>query len=144
MVHEICKEMLVIHALSALDVSDQRELQEHLETCAACRMELEDWQATAATLAYVAPPVEPSAHVREQILERVRGDDHSAQSAGASNVLNFSRAAGPARSSWPALAAIAAAILFIAMATSLIVLWRQNRTAQSELARLAQEYRLQE
>jgi anti-sigma-K factor RskA len=133
-----------MHALSVLDASDQHELQGHLETCAVCRLELADWQATAAALAYVATPVEPSAQVRERILERVRSDDRVARISEQSNVLNFSRAAGPLRLRWPAFAAFAASIVFIALATGLIVLWRQNRAARVELTRISRELHLQE
>jgi len=144
MVHEDCKEMLAMHALSALAASDQRELQEHLETCADCRLELAAWQSTAAALAYVAAPLVPSAHLRKRILERAGGNEGVARSSEQSNVLKFSRAAGPSHSWWPAFAAIAAAIIFIALATGLIVLWRQNRVAGVELARLSRDLQLQE
>src|SRR5450432_2178081 len=115
MVHETCKEMLPMHALSTLDAADQRELQEHLETCAVCRLELTHWQSTAAALAYVATPVEPSAQLRERILERVRSERTVPRTLEQSNILNFSRAAKPTRSRWPAFAAIAASIIFIAL-----------------------------
>jgi anti-sigma-K factor RskA len=143
MVHESCKEMLAVHALSALDASDQRELQEHLATCDVCRRELAEWQAAAAALAYVAAPVEPSAQLRERILERVRDDDHVDRISQQANVLNFSPA-GSSRSRWPEFAAIAASIIFIALVTGLIVLWRQNRSAGVELARLSRELHVQE
>ena len=141
MAHETSNEMLAMHALSALDAAEQRELQEHLETCAVCRLELEEWQATAAALAYVATPIEPSSQLREQILQRVRGADSPAPSEQ-SNVLSFSR---PAMQPGPRLApfaAIAASIIFLSLITGLIVLWRMNREGQRELARLSQELRL--
>ena len=144
MAHETCKEMLAMHALSALDAADQRELQEHLENCTVCSLELEDWQATAAALAYAAEPVEPSAYLRERILERVRGDERVNRISEQANVLPFSPAAGSSRSRWPAFAAVAASIIFVALVTGLIVLWRQNRAAGLELARLTMEMRLQE
>lgn len=142
--HETCKETLALHALSALDGSDQREVQEHLQTCSDCQLELANWQATAAALAYAAVPVEPSAHLRERILERVRSDEPVARSSDQANVLNFSRAAGAARSRWPAFAAIAASIVFIALSAALILAWHQNRAARSELARLSHELHLEE
>src|ERR1700682_622313 len=144
MAHENCKEMLPMHALSALDGSDQRELQEHLETCAVCRLEFTDWEATAAALVYVAAPVEPSAQLRERILERVRNDDRLART-DETKVLSFTRVSRPLGSRWPAFAAIAAAsIVFIGLSAAVIILWRQNRAAGVELARLSQELRLQQ
>jgi anti-sigma-K factor RskA len=144
MIHESCKEMLAIDALSALDTADQRELQSHLDTCTVCRRELAEWQAMAAALAYVAAPLEPSAQVRERILESVRTEDRAASSAAQPNVLNFASAAEPARSQWPAFAAIAASIISVALAIGLLLLWRQNRAAEVELARISRELRLQE
>lgn len=144
MVHETSKEMLASHALSALDAADLRELEEHLDTCPECRLELAEWQATAAALALGATAVEPSADLRERILERVRGDDRLDQRSEQANVVDFSRAARRARSGWPAFAAIAASIIFIALTTALIVLWRQNRAAGAELARISSELHRQE
>lgn len=159
MLHETCKEMLAMHALSALDDDDRRALQEHLDSCAACRLELEEWQATAGALAYVAAPLAPSAQLRERILERVRSEDHghvashaeprdseppnsAPRSSEPANVLQFSRPAAAAR--WPAFAAIAASLIFIALTASLIVLWRRNQAATIEVARLTGALRLQE
>ena len=72
MVHEEYKEMISARALSALDAAEAQVLNEHLENCAECRKELEDWQATAATLAITADPVEPSPAVRERNAARSR------------------------------------------------------------------------
>jgi len=135
--------MLAMQTLSALDGSDQRELQEHLETCAVCRLELTDWEATAAALAYVAAPIEPSAHLRERIMERIRNDDRVAQSEQ-TNVLGFSPRARLSSSRWPAFAAVAASIIFIVLSSAVIILWRQNSAARVELARISQELRLQQ
>lgn len=144
MVHETCKELLAMHALSALDATDQRELQAHLDSCAACRRELQDWEATAAALAYVAPPLEPGANLRQQILDTVRNEHSVARLAEPANVLNFSNVTRTSRSRWPALAAIAASLIFIALAGALIMLWRQNQSARVELARISRELHLQE
>lgn len=72
--HEDYKEMLTLHALTALSSDDQRALREHLATCDECGAELDRWRATAAALAYTATPVEPSAEVRGNILESARAE----------------------------------------------------------------------
>ena len=74
MVHDDYKEMIPARALSALDAAEERALNEHLENCAECRKELEDWQATAAALSLAPDPAEPSPKVRERILSEVRKD----------------------------------------------------------------------
>ena len=72
MVHDDYKEMIPARALSALDAAEERALNEHLENCAECRKELEDWQATASALSLAPDPVEPSPQVRERILSAKR------------------------------------------------------------------------
>lgn len=141
--HETCKEMLAVYALSALDGSEEREMHEHLQTCSPCQLELADWQATAAALAYAAVSVEPSGQLRERILERVRSDEHVKRPDQA-NVLSFSPAGKRVRSRWPEFAAIAASLVFIALGAALVLAWHQNRAARSELARLSHELHLEE
>ncbi len=79
MVHEDFKEMLAMHALSALDADDQRALDQHLSECVECRRELADWEDTAAALALSARPAEPSAEVRDRIMGAVRSEKQRAQ-----------------------------------------------------------------
>jgi anti-sigma-K factor RskA len=132
MVHDDYKEMIPARALSALDAAEERALNEHLENCAECRKELEDWQATAATLALASDPAEPSPKVRERILSEVRKDRSS-------TVVPFTPT--PRRNLWSSfgsLGAIAAVVLFIALIVSLIVLWQQNREIREQLARANQ------
>jgi anti-sigma-K factor RskA len=123
MVHDDYKEMIPAHALSGLDAADERALSEHLENCAECRKELEDWQATAAALALAPDPAEPSPQVRERILSEVRKDR-----ASTPEVIPFTPT--PRRNLWSSfgsLGAIAAVVLFAALSIGLAVLWRQNQ-----------------
>ena len=120
MVHHDYKEMVPAHALSALDTSDERALNQHLADCAECRRDLAEWQATAASLALIAAPVEPSPEVRGRILKSV------------SSVVPLTR---PRRNLWNSLGSlgsIAAVILFAALIVSVIVLWQQNRTLRQQ------------
>jgi anti-sigma-K factor RskA len=100
-------------------------LNEHLENCAECRKELEDWQATAASLSLASDPAEPSPKVRERILREVRKDRPS-------TVVPFTPI--PRRNLWTSfgsLGAIAAVVLFTALSIGLAVLWRQNQRLKS-------------
>ena len=127
MVHDDYKEMIPARALSALDAAEERALNEHLENCAECRKELEDWQATAATLALASDPVEPSPKVRERILSEVRKERTSTR-----EVIPFK---SPTRNIWSSLGtlgAIAAVVLFTALSIGLAVLWRQNQRLARE------------
>lgn len=128
MVHEEYKEMIPARALSALDAAEAHALNEHLENCAECRKELEEWQATAATLALTADSVEPSPAVRERILSEVRKDLASPE------VLPFRSTPRNIWSSFGSLGAMAAVVLLTALIVGLIVLWQQNGRMREELA----------
>jgi anti-sigma-K factor RskA len=129
MVHEDYKEMIPARALSALDAAEEHALNEHLDNCSECRKELEEWQETAAALAVVPEPVEPSPDVRERILSEVRKD------LSASNVISLQSRQRNVWSSFGSLGAIAAIVVFVALLIGLFVLWRQNREIREELAR---------
>jgi anti-sigma-K factor RskA len=114
MTHEDYKELLVAQALTALDVEDARALTTHLESCADCRSEIGEWEETAAFLAFDAKQREPSAQLRQRILESVHTDRRNGQlindrleavaeprpGAGDSRVLEFER---PQRYVWTTL-----------------------------------------
>lgn len=125
MVHDDYKEMILAHALSALDASEERALNEHLATCAECRRELADWEATSASLALSADPVEPSAQVRERIFAQIKSEK------SASKVLPFP---GRQRNQWLSIAAV---VLFAALIVTAIVMWQQSRTPASRIALLS-------
>jgi anti-sigma-K factor RskA len=129
MVHEDYKEMIPARALSALDAVEERALNEHLDSCSECRKELEEWQATAATLAVVPEPVEPSPAVRERIMSEVRKD------LSAGNVVPLRATSRNVWSSFGSLGAIAAAVVFVALLIGLFVIWQQKRAIERELAK---------
>lgn len=121
MVHDDYKEMIPAHALSALDATEERALEEHLAECVECRRDLAEWQATAASLALSADPMEPSPQVRDQILRRIQSDKSP------SKVIPLQR---PQRNLWNSLGSlgsIAAVILIAALIIAVVVLWQQNR-----------------
>jgi anti-sigma-K factor RskA len=131
--HEDYKAMLAAHALSSVDREDARALEEHLAACADCRAELDSWKATASALAYSAQPLEPSAQLRDRILESARTE---ASRSKAENVVPISRA--QRSRAWPGgFQAIAASIIFLGLIAGLVVLWRQNREAKAEIAHLS-------
>jgi anti-sigma-K factor RskA len=130
MVHEDYKEMIPARALSALDAAEERALNEHLENCDECRKELEEWQATAATLAVVADPVEPSPRVRERILSEVRKE------LSAPEVIPFRSTSRNIWRSFGSLGAMAAVVLFTALIVGLVVLWRENNAVKDDLAKV--------
>jgi anti-sigma-K factor RskA len=123
MVHDDYKEMVPMHALSALDAADERALNEHLAECEECRRDVAEWEATAASLALTAEPIEPSAELRDKILNQIKST---------SSVLPLAR---PEKNVWHSLGsfgAIAAVILFAALIIAVIILWQQNRRLKQE------------
>lgn len=77
--HEEYKELLVPHALDALETAEARTLEDHLRTCFECRDELEEWRRTSASLALAAASTEePSPEVRNRILAGARAMKRSA------------------------------------------------------------------
>lgn len=152
MTHEDYKELLAANSLSALDAEDSRELEAHLEECADCRSEVNEWQRAAAFLALSSSPLEPSLKLRERILasiptERADGkltaekaDIHGEPPTSSdSKILPFERQRKSVWASGGALGAIAAALVFAALIVSLVALWQKNRASQIELARLSTE-----
>lgn len=127
MVHDDYKEMIPARALSALDAAEAQALNEHLENCAECRKDLDEWQATAAALALGANPADPSPKVRERILDEVRKD------VSEPHVVPFRATPRNLWSSFGSLGAMAAAVLFTALIVVLIVLWRQNNAIRKDL-----------
>ena len=133
MVHEDYKEMIPAHALSALDAAEARALNDHLSECDECRLELQEWEATAAAIAVSAKPMEPSPEVRERLLNEVRKE------LSVPNVVPFRSATRNIWRSFGSLGAIAAVILVTVLIAGLIIVWRENRAMKAELAR-TQEY----
>ncbi|HEY2962053.1 MAG TPA: anti-sigma factor [Pyrinomonadaceae bacterium] len=126
MVHDDYKEMIPAHALSALDAADERALNEHLAECAECRRDLAEWEATAASLALSADPVEPSPQVREDLLAQIRSEKPT------SNVVPFTSRPRTLWNSLGSLGSIAAVLVFAALIISVIVLWQQNRALKQQ------------
>lgn len=138
--HDDYKEMLAAHGLGALEATEARELEVHLQNCADCRQEFAEWQATAASLAFDARPAAPSAQLKNRIIDAVRAEGR--QSAKTKNVVvPFERRAKTARTSFGSLGAIAAGLALVGLIISLLILWQQSRSAQAEVARLSAEVR---
>src|SRR4029453_14365504 len=131
MVHEDFKEMIPARALSALDATDARALNDHLSECEGGRMELEEWEATAAAMAVSAKPMEPSPKVRERLLNEERKELDAVP-----QVVPFRAATRNVWTSFGSLGAIAAVILVTALIVGVIVLWRENSARQAEFARM--------
>ena len=144
MEHQDYQQLLVPHSLNALEVSEARELEAHLETCAECRAELVALRDDAALLAYSAEPAEPSPEVRARILESVRAEG-TVDRAGA--VMTDKVMPPRPRANWNVWTMglrVAAGLAFVALLIGLIVLWRRDAKLQQEVAQLNRQLNTQQ
>lgn len=150
MAHEDYKDMLAAQALNALEPAEMRDLEAHLQSCAECRAQLFEWEDAAARLAFASlepRPLEPSPRLRGRILEGIRADALAHGRAKEaedghrqpSNVVPLKQPR--TWSSAQTWSAIAAGVVLVGLVASLFVLWRQNREARQELARLTAQVR---
>ncbi len=113
--HEQFADDLALHALNALDGEDRVNLEKHLATCSACRMELEQLRGDGALLALSTLGPKPPARARQRLLDAV------AKEAAASTA-SRAKDAGARNSLW--------GLLGWAMATAVLVfgasLWKEN------------------
>lgn len=149
MTHEDYKALLAARALTALDAEDARALDAHLDSCADCRLEISEWENTAALLALDAQPLEPAPQLRERILASVRAESEPVRTTSdrvsslarsdESTVLAFELPTRNVWTSFGSFGAIAASVLLAALIVSLVILWQQNRTTKRELAGVSAE-----
>jgi len=139
MEHKDYEELLTLHALDALQASDKRKLEEHLERCPECRTESVELRDTASLLAHASTPAEPRAEVRERILNQARSGAGQRQSAGetSAKMAPFRPRAAPR--AWPNIMRLAAALAFVALLVGVAVLWQGNVRSRQELSRLSQQ-----
>jgi anti-sigma-K factor RskA len=143
MEHQDYQELLIPHSLNALEVSEARELETHLETCAECRAELVALRDDAALLAYTADPAEPRSEVRARILESVRAQ-RRVDRAGPMTRKVVPLEPRANRNLWTMGLRIAAGLAFIALLIGLIVFWRREVKLRQEVAQLNRQLNTQQ
>ncbi|MGC2552485.1 MAG: anti-sigma factor [Candidatus Sulfotelmatobacter sp.] len=118
--HEQYTEDLALYALDALSEEERAKLEQHLATCAACRLELEQLRTDTALLAMSAAGPRPPQRARQRLLEAVAREPRTAPVVQSS--------ARSAWWGWLGWAATAAAIVFA------LSLWRENTSLHAMLA----------
>jgi anti-sigma factor ChrR (cupin superfamily) len=94
-VNEEIEGLAPLYALGALTQHDARAFEEHLaEGCAACRDELEDFEAVVGLLGVGALEAEPSESVRENLLDSLVKDDQRGSESSAPQVPSLTIRAG--------------------------------------------------
>lgn len=102
--HEQFAEDLSLYALGTLEGEERTTLEKHLESCAACRLELDQLRGDMALLATAVAGPKPPQRSRERLLSAIAKAPRSATSGAA---------AKPARGWWSALGWLAAAALLL-------------------------------
>jgi len=113
--HEEAQQLLAAYALDAVDGEERRDLERHLEECARCTVELDDYRGVTSALGNVSQPA--PAELWDRIAARLY-DDGAVDPAPRLRVLDAARAPDrPARAVRPralaGLLAVAAAIVVV-------------------------------
>jgi anti-sigma-K factor RskA len=118
--HEQYADDLLLYALDTLRGEERSRVDEHLATCASCRLELEQLRGDSALLALTATGPRPPQRARQRLLQAVAREPRLPKIAETS----------PRRSWWGALGwAASLAILVLAAA-----FWKENAALHETLA----------
>ena len=123
--HEQFAEDLALYSLGALAGEDRAKLEQHLATCPACKLELEQLRGDGALLALSVAGPKPPQRARQRLLEAVAKEPRVPRVV----------ATAPRRSWWGVLgwAATAAVLLFA------VSLWKENAALKQTLASATQQ-----
>jgi len=102
--HEQYADDLALHALGALEGEERAALEKHLETCPACRLELDQLRGDMALMAMATTGPKPPQRSRQRLLDAIAKEPRAfgAQPARASR-FNW----------WAALGWAAAVAMFV-------------------------------
>lgn len=123
--HEQFADDLALYSLGALEGEDRQNLEQHLATCPACKLELEQLRGDGALLALSVSGPKPPQRSRQRLLDAVAKEPR---------VPKIVQTAQP-RSWWGVLgwAATAAVVFFT------ISLWKENTALKQTLASATQQ-----
>lgn len=127
--HEQFADELALYALGELTGNDLEELEEHLQTCAACRRELPALRGDLGLLALSSGGPNPPARARERLMRAIAAEPRIKPGPALPEL--------PRRTLWLALVPTLAAIALLFIAAGL---WRNNRRLKDEIAELGNRY----
>jgi hypothetical protein len=132
--HEQFGEDLSLYALNTLEGEERANLEKHLATCSACRMELEQLRGDGALVALSVTGPKPPLRARQRLLDAVAKESALAPTAsqkarkdGPPYAREIDR---PRRSWWGGLGWAATAAVIVLAAS----LWKENATLKQNLA----------
>ena len=123
--HEQFAEDLSLYALNTLEGEERANLEKHLATCSACRLELEQLRGDGALLALSVAGPKPPLRARQRLLDAV------AKEAAPTRSQKARKEGPPARRSWWGLLRWAATAAVVVFAASL---WKENAALKQNLA----------
>jgi anti-sigma-K factor RskA len=122
-------DLLPEYTLGMLEEGEVERVEEHLGTCEYCRAELQAYREVAGLIAMSAKQFEPPAHVKTELMARVKGDIGEAEGGEMRRSIweklsGFFAALSPA---WT----VASLALILLLAASNLLLWGEvNRLQQ--------------
>ncbi len=123
--HEQFADDLALYALDELTGAERREFEEHLQTCAACRRELQALRSDLGLLGLSSVGPQPPARSKDRLMRTIAAEPRG---------VSLPDRAAPRQRNWrllliPALAALG--LLFI-----VVGFWRSNFGLRDQLAEL--------
>jgi hypothetical protein len=118
--HEQYADDLLLYAMDALRGEERSRVDEHLATCASCRLELEQLRGDTALLALSATGPRPPQRARQRLLQAVGREPRLQKVAETSS-----------RRSWWGALGWAASLAILVLAASL---WKENAALRETLA----------
>ncbi|HWH14965.1 MAG TPA: anti-sigma factor [Miltoncostaeaceae bacterium] len=112
-VHDDVQDLLAPLALGAAAPEEERMVLAHIDTCAICRLQLEELRAAVTTIALDVTPHEPRPELKRAVMSVVEREAslRAPREAPAAGLRERMRALLPQRAGlWPALAGVLAAV----------------------------------
>jgi anti-sigma-K factor RskA len=125
--HEQFADDLELYALEELTGSERQEFEQHLETCASCRREVQALRGDLGLLSLSAAGAQPPARSKDRLMRAV-----AAEPRGVSEPAVVRRRG----LSWGLIPAVVALGLLVAVGT----LWNKNQALQNNLGSMARLY----
>ena len=139
--HPTREEDFDLYALGALEGDEKLALESHLAGCAECARKLAEARGRMAMLALAAPRVEPSPVVKQRLMAQVRAD---AEAQNRESAVSASTHAPQSRERTPGFFDRWRIPAFALLAIATVVLWRENRNLDRQLAALRQSAQQQQ
>jgi anti-sigma-K factor RskA len=124
--HEQFAEDLALYALDELTGSQRQDLEAHLDSCAACRRELQALRGDLGLLGLSSSGPQPPARSKDRLMRAIAAEPRGISSPAQVPATRHSFG-------WAWIPSLAAVLLLVALAG----LWRSNGRMRDQLAELA-------